>query len=236
MLGWGQVCAATLCFWLSRYARPYDLSATVNRILEVAAVKLLTTLALGAIVTAAGLAGCTREWDIDRRDPAETIDLDYRFNDADAREIAQIVSQDALSKPWLDNWFGERGGDRPMIVVGNIRNETDEYIEPAMFTSPIEEELLNSGRVRVKAQRELRAELRDERLDIDFNDPASVKRAAMEVNADLMLVGAVRFDSQKSRSGNRMVRYYQAGLELIDVETAEKLWIYNHEIKKRAER
>ena len=198
--------------------------------------KLLTTLALGAIVTAAGLAGCTREWDIDRRDPQEVTDLDYRFNDTDARKIAQGVSEDALSKPWLDNWLREHGGGRPMIVVGNVRNETDEYLDPAMFTSPVEETLLNSGRVRLKAQRELRAELRDERLDIDFNDPASVKRAAMEVNADLMLVGAIRLDSQKSRSGNRMIRYYQATLEFIDVETAEKLWIHNEEIKKAARR
>lgn len=198
--------------------------------------KLLTTLALGALVTGAGFAGCAREWDIDRRDPAETIDLDYRFNDADARQIAEGVSEDALSKPWLDNWLREHGGERPMIVVGNIRNETDEYIDPAMFTSPIEETLLNSGRIRLKAQRELRAELRDERLDIDFNDPSSVKRAAMEANADLMLVGAIRLDSQKSRSGNQMVRYYQATLEFIDVETAEKLWIQNEEIKKAARR
>lgn len=198
--------------------------------------KLLTTLALGAILTAGGFAGCTREWDIDRRDPQEVADLDYRFNDTDARQIAQGISEDALSKPWLDNWLQAHSGERPMIVVGNIRNETDEYIDPAMFTSPIEETLLNSGRVRLKAQRELRDELRAERLDIDFNDPASVKRAAMEVNADLMLVGAIRLDSQKSRSGNRMIRYYQATLEFIDVETAEKLWIHNEEIKKAAQR
>lgn len=197
--------------------------------------KLLTTLALGAIMTAGGIAGCAREWDIDRRDPTEVTDLDYRFNENDARFIAQGVTSDALSKPWLDNWIAEHGA-RPMIVVGNIRNETDEYVDPALFTSPIEEELLNSGRVRVKAQRELRAELRDERLDIDFNDPSSVKRAAMEANADLMLVGALRLDSQKSRSGNRMIRYYMATLEFIDVETAEKLWIYNHEIEKDARR
>lgn len=197
--------------------------------------KLLTTLALGAMVTGAGFAGCAREWDIDRRDPAETIDLDYRFNNADARIIAEGISEDALSKPWLDNWFTTHG-ERPLIVVGNVRNETDEYIDPAMFTSPIEETLLNSGRIRLKAQRELRAELRDERLDIDFNDPASVKRAAMEVNADIMLIGAIRLDSQKSRSGNKMVRYYQATLEFIDVETAEKLWIHNEPIQKAARR
>lgn len=196
----------------------------------------LTLLLGGALAGAGALGGCTREWDVDRRDPAETIDLDYRFNDADAREFAQEMSADALSKPWLDNWFADHGGERPIVVVGNVRNETDEYIDPGLFTDPIQEELLNSGRVRVKAQRELRDELRDERLDIDFNDPASVKRAAMEANADLMLLGRIRLDSQKSRSGNQMVRYYMATLEFIDVETAEKVWIFNHEIKKAAER
>ena len=197
------------------------------------AARLALSLLLGACLL---IPACAKEWDVDRRDPDETIDLDYDFNAADAREIARAMTADALSKPWLDQWMAGHEGERPLVVVGNVRNETDEYIETGLFTNPIQEELLNSGRIRVKAQRELRDELREERLDIDFNDPASVKAAAMEVNADLILLGVMNYDRQKAKSGDKLVQYYQVTLELVNLETAEKVWIYNHPIQKLARR
>ncbi len=186
---------------------------------------------------ALGLAGCAAEnYTIDRRDPAKTTDYDYRFDEDDARQVAQGMITDCLRRPWIDTWMRENDGKRPLIVLGNVRNDTQDYLNPELFTAPIQRELLNSGRVRVKAEKDLRQELRDERLDTKFNDPATIKAIAKEVNADFMMVGNVKDNKERSRDGRNIISYYQVTLELINIETAEKTWIQNEEIEKRARR
>jgi penicillin-binding protein activator len=126
------------------------------------------------------LSGCASpNWDIERRDPATVTDYDYRFDEDDARQVAQTMIADCLSRPWIDIWMAQNAGQRPLIVLGNVRNDTQDYINSELFTDPIQKELLNSGRVRVKAEKDLRQDLRDERLDTKFNDPATVKAIAM---------------------------------------------------------
>lgn len=195
-----------------------------------------TSLTMALFATAL-LAGCggSKEWQISREDPESVADLDYRFDEDDARQVANGLIADALSKAWLDEWLGAHEG-RPLIVLGNVRNDTEDYINSDLFTDPIQEELLNSGRIRVKAQRDLRADLREERLDTAFNDPATVKAAAMEVNADFMLLGRVKDQKERSRDGKKVISYYQVTLELISIETAEKVWIETQDIEKRAKR
>lgn len=190
-----------------------------------------------ACVAALGLGGCAGEnWNIERHNPKEVRDLDYRFDEDDAREVANAMIADCLSRPWIDRWEASHGGARPLIVVGNVSNNTQDYINTELFTDPIQKELLNSGRVRVKAQKDLRQELRDERLDTKFNDPATVKAVAKEVNADYMLVGRVADNKERSGDGRKVISYYKVTLELIDIETAEKTWIGDHDIEKTAAR
>ena len=190
-----------------------------------------------ALLATALLAGCggSGNWQISREDPESVADLDYRFDEDDARQIAAGLVADALSKPWLDEWFGAHEG-RPLIVLGNVKNDTEDYINTDLFTDPIQEGLLNSGRVRAKAQRDLRAELREERFDTEFNDPATVKAAAIEVNADFMLLGRVKGQKERSKDGKKLISYYQVTLELISIETAEKVWMDTQDIEKRAKR
>lgn len=183
------------------------------------------------------LVGCSGgDYRVTREDPETVRDLTYRFTEDDAREVYQNTIANALAMPWLDNWMREHGGQRPIVVVGNMKNATEDYINTDIFTSPFERDLINSGRVRVKAQKDIRAELRDERLDTEFNDPETLKAIAKELNADLILVGQINDDKQRSVSGNKVIAYYQANLELINVETAEKVWIGSHEIQKVARR
>ncbi len=191
---------------------------------------------LAAVVgVVGGLAGCQGgNWRIDRRDPQTVTDYDYRFDEDDAREVARALTADVLSRPWIPQYEGAHPGQRPLIVLGNVRNNTEDYINSEIFTDPLQAELLNSGRVRVKAERDLREELRDERLDTKFNDPETVKAVAKEVNADYMLVGTIKDQKERTNDGKRLISYYQVTMELIDIERAEKVWIGNHDIEKRA--
>jgi hypothetical protein len=51
-----------------------------------------------------------------------------------------------------------------------------------------------------------------------------------------MMVGNVKDQKERSVDGRAIISYYQVTLELINVETAEKVWIQNAEIEKRARR
>jgi PBP1b-binding outer membrane lipoprotein LpoB len=63
-----------------------------------------------------------------------------------------------------------------------------------------------------------------------------VKQIAKELNSDFALVGAVNDNKQRTNDGRVVVNYYQFDMQLINVETAEKVWIQTKEIKKVASR
>lgn len=195
----------------------------------------LALVGIGAVLSA--LAGCSNQnYNVKRVDPTTSTEVDYRFNDEDARQTMQSMVADCLSKPWIDNWMQEHGGQRPIVFLGNVKNNTQDYINTQLYTTEVQEELINSGRVRVKAERDARQELRDERLDTQYNDPATIKAVAKEINADFALVGSVNDNKQRSADGNKIVSYYKVDMQLINVETAEKVWIQSKELKKVATR
>lgn len=195
-------------------------------------------IACGAAALTLFAGACSSpNWKVKRIDPEKTVDLDYRFDDEDARQVSRGMIADALSKPWLNEHLARNEDKRPLIVVGSVKNETEDYINPDLFTDVIQEELLNSGRVRFIAERDLRAELRQERLEeLEFRDPATIKQAAMEKGADYMMLGRIKDVKERSVDTRQVVNFYQVTLELIDIETNEKVWIESREIKKTARR
>lgn len=200
--------------------------------------KATTAVLASTLFLSAGLIGaCSDNWKVDRRDPKEVIDLDYRFNDVDARDTAATIVGDILSRPWISNWSATHNGQEPIVFVGTIRNDTQDYnVNSELFTNAIVRELINSGRVRVKAEKQAREELRDERLDTKYNDPATIKAVAKELNADFAFTGNVQQVLQKTNDNRRVMNYYQINAELTNVETVEVVWGKAHEIKKSARR
>jgi uncharacterized protein (TIGR02722 family) len=193
-----------------------------------------------SLVTAAtlvgALAGCNsgptyREV---TRVPADAVvDVDYRFNDTDARQVWQGMVNDALFRGWLDRWTAEHNGQRPVIIVGPIKNNTQDYINTLLFTRNFEREMLNSGRVRIVSARDERGALRDERLQgQEWNSPQTRKIMKNELGADLMLLGDVNDVVQRSIDGRTVSKYYQVNLDLSDLESNEKAWIGSVEVKK----
>ncbi len=196
-----------------------------------------TFILAGLALSAAIIGGCNPNWKVKREDPTTWTDTDYRFNDTDARETAAAVIEDCLARPWASNWSSAHDGKAPIVFLGNVKNDTEDYnVKPELFTNAIQRELINSGRVRVKAERDARQELRDERLDTKYNDPATIKAVAKELNADFALTGNVQQVLQRANDGKHMINFYQINMELTNVETAEKVWIGSKEIKKSVKR
>lgn len=196
----------------------------------------MSMIGLSAVVMttlAGGMGGCQGEREVTRVDPKATIDLDYRFNDVDARQVYQEMVDDALFRNWSTRHMESHGGAKPIVIVGRIQNDTQDYIDSRLFTTQWERELLNSDRIRFVAHNDQRGDIRDERAQgQEWNSPETKKQMRNETGADYILLGRIGDDNQSSLSGRQRVKYYQVNLELINIETNEKVWIGTSEIKK----
>ena len=118
-----------------------------------------------------------------------------------------------------------------MVTVGTIRNLSSEHIEMGTFISDFERELINSAQVKFVASKEARAELREERFEQqEFASRETAKALRQETGADFMLHGAIKTIVDQEE-GKRVV-FYQTDLELINIESMEKVRIGTKKIKK----
>lgn len=167
---------------------------------------------------------------VSRVDAEYEIDLSGRWNDTDSRSVSNELTADMLGRPWLD-YFREENGRRPVVIVGSIRNMSSEHINVLTFVKDMERELINSGAMKVVASRDERDDLRDEKEDQQsFATLDSAKKLAQETGADLMLIGSIVTISD--RDDDLKVIYYQVDLELVDLQSNEKVWIGSKKHKK----
>jgi hypothetical protein len=189
------------------------------------------SLALASVVILALIAGCTTT--VTRVSTDSTIDLSGRWNDADSRLVAEEMIKDCLGQRWLYKW--ESVNKRPTVIIGKIKNESHEHINTQTFTKDLERALLNSGKVDFVANKSERDQIRDEKEDQAQNATAkTAKSSHEETGADLMLIGSV--NTIVDQEGSRAVLYYQTNMELVDVESHQKVWIGEKKIKKYVER
>jgi len=190
-----------------------------------------SVLFLALIVLVASCGGPTKQ--VSRVGVDETIDLSGRWNDADARMVSEMVIDDVLDANWMYNWMNEND-EKPIVIVGTIRNKTDEHINTETFALDIERELVNSGQVRFVAGKEQREEIRDERLGQQRQaSEETAKRLAQELGADFMLQGIL--SSISDMADGKKVVYYQADMNLVNLETNEIVWMGSKKIKKLVE-
>ena len=166
-----------------------------------------------------------------RIEPETQTDLSGKWNDTDARLVAEEMVSDCLSRVWLTNWAAQ-AGEKPIVTVGTIRNRSSEHIDMETFTTDFERELINSGQVRFVASKDQREEIRvDERLDQqEWASLETVKRIRNETGADFVLLGGIKSITDEIE-GTRVV-FYQTDLEMINIESMEKVWIGTKKIKK----
>ncbi|HKI47157.1 MAG TPA: penicillin-binding protein activator LpoB [Balneolales bacterium] len=179
------------------------------------------------------LAACGPTQKVERVSPDTTTDLSGRWNDTDARLVAQTMIKDVLGSPWLERFRKNHDGKNPVVIVGPVRNESMEHIDTEVFTTDLERELINSGEVRFVADPQQREAIRKERMDQQsYSSYDTAKRLAQEVGADFMLIGNVNSIVDQSLSRKTSTIFYDTNLELVNIETNEKAWIGNKKIKK----
>ena len=187
-------------------------------------------LGMTLLVVIGSFLACSSTPSIRRTDAGEVIDVSGFWNDTDSQQVSEEMVTDSLSRPWIDDWR-ETTGRKPSVIVGAVRNRSSEHINTQTFTKDLERALVNSGRVRVVASSDERDGLRDERLDQLRNATIdTAKSMGKEVGADLMLIGGI--NTIIDAAGGKSVRFYQVDLELVNLETNEKVWIGQKKIKK----
>lgn len=188
------------------------------------------------LIISTTIVGCGPSQSVSRVGADTTTDLSGRWNDTDARLVAEEMITDAVSKPWLGQ-FHESHDEAPITIVGRVRNETMEHIDTEVFTKEMERAFVNSGQVQVVASSEEREQLRDERQDQQsYSSYESTAALANELGADFMLIGNISSIIDESISGKEAAIFYTVNLELVDVETNRKVWIGNKKIKKIIEK
>ena len=187
-------------------------------------------LVLSILLVVGLLVSCGSTRTVSRVSSDTAIDLSGRWNDTDAQMTAEAMITDVLKRPWLTD-FNKAGKKKPVVIVGAIRNRSDEHIDTDMFTKSIERELINSGKVSFVASDKEREALRKERQDQQIeSNPDTIKRLGQETGADFMMQGIITSTTDKIE-GKKAV-FYKVDLELIAIETNEKVWIGTKQIKK----
>jgi len=182
------------------------------------------------LVLAMLLLGCGGGKQVTRLDPGSQTDLSGKWNDTDSRLVAEEMIGDCLSRAWLTNFAVDQGA-KPVAAVGTIDNLSHEHISIETFIADFERELINSAQVRFVAAKDWRAEIRAERQEQqEFASRETMKKMRNELGADFILQGAIK--SIVDQEGGKQVVFYQTDLELVNIETIEKVWIGQKKIKK----
>lgn len=172
---------------------------------------------------------------VSRIDPDAVTDLSGRWNDTDSRLVANELIEQSLSAPWSRVYMEMNGGRSPTVIVGEFRNRTMDHIPVGTFVRDLERAFVNSGMARVVASSDEREEVRTERDDQQEHSRADTRaQLGQELGAQYMLQGDL--EAIEDREGRERIVFYQVDATLIDLETNEKIWVGQHQIKKYIER
>jgi len=175
--------------------------------------------------------GCSTQRKVERVSPDSQIDLSGRWNDSDSKLAADELTRQILGEKWLPRYEQAHNNERPVLVVGLIKNKSHEHIDAETFIKDIERAIINNGSVRLVQAGDKREELRTERADQqDFASASTAKKWGLELGADFIVQGTI--NSIVDEYNKQKTVTYQINLELTDLETNEIVWIGDKKIKK----
>ncbi|MFV1997538.1 MAG: penicillin-binding protein activator LpoB [Acidiferrobacterales bacterium] len=189
-------------------------------------------LVLVTIGVLALVSGCATK--VERIDTKEVRDLSGSWNDTDSRLVSEEMIRDALSRDWLRN-HTRKFRKQPTVIVGEVRNLSDEHISVETFVADMERALINSGKVQFVASSGERGEIREERRQQDIHSREDTRKPmGQEIGADYMLKGSIK--TIVDVANRKQVRFYQVDLTLISIADNRKVWLGQKKIKKYIKR
>lgn len=178
---------------------------------------------------------------VDRIPPATVTDLSGGWSDTDSRLVAEEMMTEALSLPWIHQFTQANKRRKPVLIVGEITNLSDEHINVNAFVADIERALISSGQVDIIASKYAQEEIRDERQDQEAAQEVQAGTATRKPSApsapssqalvaDFMLRGTV--NTVVDAISKRQPRFYQVDLVLISLTDNRPVWTGQKQLKK----
>ncbi len=192
-------------------------------------VKLYNYISLILLVTFT--VSCAPKRQVQRIESDQTVDLSGRWNDSDSRAVSEEMTKQLLHDNWITEYMSKHAGERPILIVGLIKNKSHEHIDANTFIKNIERAIIQDGAARLVQAGDKREALRNERVDQqNFASSETAKDWGLELGADFILQGTISsiVDTYKKEK----IVYYQINLELSNLETNEIVWIGEKKIKK----
>ena len=168
-------------------------------------------------------------------DPDKVEIVDDKWNETDARLVAEKMIKSCLAKPWLVEFTTQAKGQRPFLLVDDFENRTSEQIDTKAIFEATRNELINSGRIRFLdgAQRKkILEEYRYQNSGTVRKDQA--KGPGKQFGANFMMVGAI--SSIVAQQGGYKTVTYQVEMRLTNIETGEIVWTEINKTKKQFKR
>ena len=196
------------------------------------------SVALAAVVVAlvaVALTGCSRTR-VENVDPRTEGYISGRWNDSDARAVADDLIPQCLESPWLPEFRGQHGEQRPRVVILDIENNTSEHINLDVFMNEVQRVLINYRAVRFVADAVVRDDLMAEvewQRDMAKGGGVSGDVDAGVSGADFAVMGVV--NSVVDQADKKAIVYYKVDLSMIDLRNWEKVWIGTAERKHLVE-
>ena len=162
-------------------------------------------------------------------------DISGNWNNNDIEIICNQLIESCLKSPWEMRFKAEKGNVVPVIVIGNIYNNSSEHIDTSIISKQIEKALVNSGSAQIAADINFRDDLRREKESQQFH--ASLDTAVVEgqeVGANFILQGTLT--TVVDTSLKQAVKTYRVALELIDIQTGLKCWTDEKVVNKYIQR
>ena len=182
-----------------------------------------------------GLSACGPKLVQERVDPDLDITYNTRWNDIDAQEAAATMIESCLDSPWLDRHLALHDDHRPIVVVDQIENRTDEHIDTEALTNEIRTSLIQSGEVRFVDAKSRDALLKEYHYQASGTvRPDLVKGPGQQLSADYIMTGEI--SSISSELGKNKLVTYQIDLRMTNLLTGEIDWADIYRIKKLYER
>jgi penicillin-binding protein activator len=183
---------------------------------------------LTPLIILAVCISCARS--VTRVDPSTEINLSGRWNDSDSRLVADKMIAELTSSERFREYVKTKGS-KPAIIIGLVRNKTSEHIDADNYIKKLEAAIFNANIANLVESDEFRDKMRVERAQQqEFADPKTVKQWGMETGADLMLFGEMTSETDVYNK-ERVVNYITT-LFLTDMETNQRVWYGQQEIKK----
>lgn len=159
-------------------------------------------------------------------DPEEVILLDDKFNENDMQLMANTMVNSLIEYEDIKN-----STDRPLIMVGRVRNRTSEHVDMKAMTDKIRTALIRSGKFQF-SDKDAREELAEEYeyQTSGFVNPETAKSRGNQASVDFIITGDL--SSNVQQVGKDKVVYYKLNVNLVDVDKNIIAWADEREVRK----